>query len=477
RKTNTIAFFKIENDGFGLGAQRREIDKNDLPAAADFLKSWLQSIPSASSTPSTLSTPNALIVDKAKIAANGDYNLSGERYREGGPQSTNYPWHKIESLVETVTPPVKIQKTSFGESGRFPIIDQSQEDIAGWTDDEAALIRPSKPLVIFGDHTCAVKLIETPFAQGADGIKILRTVDTLDPRFLYYLLRAKPLESSGYQRHFSKLKEHEIPLPPLEVQMEIVEEIEGYQKVINGARAVLDHYRPRIPIHPDWPMVAIEDLAADERNALKAGPFGSSLKKEFYVPSGFKIYGQEQVIRGDASYGSYYISEEKYRELESCRVRAGDVLISLVGTYGKTLVVPDNHEAGIINPRLLKLTLNPEKMLPTFFVAAFAQESVMSQVHGMSYGGTMDILSLKVLKNLCIPMPPLATQQAIVAEIEAEQALVAGNRELIARFERKIQATLACVWGEEEPASKGLIGFGKDIEKSLPDLTGSQVSA
>ena len=62
----------------------------------------------------------------------------------------------------------------------------------------------------------------------------------------------------GYQRqYYRRLKEHQIPLPPLEVQKEIVAEIEGYQKVINGARAVLDHYRPHIPIHPDWPMVEL----------------------------------------------------------------------------------------------------------------------------------------------------------------------------------------------------------------------------
>jgi type I restriction enzyme M protein len=66
----------------------------------------------------------------------------------------------------------------------------------------------------------------------------------------------------------------------------------------------------------------------------------------------------------------------------------------------------------------------------------------------MSYGGTMDILSLKVLKNLKIALPPLAEQQTIVAEIEAEQALVDANRELITRFEAKIQTTLSRIWGE-----------------------------
>ncbi|MGL4401573.1 MAG: N-6 DNA methylase, partial [Luteolibacter sp.] len=259
RQSDTIAFFKVENDGFGLGAQRRAIEKNDLPQVQAELAAYLQALRSKAPT-DTLAPTAGLIVSKAKIAANGDYNLSGERYREGAVQSTHFPWRTVESLVETVTPPTKIQKTAFGVAGRFPIIDQSQDAIAGWTDDESALVRPTKPLVIFGDHTCAIKLVETPFAQGADGIKILQTIDELEPRFLFHVLRARPLESDGYQRHYSKLKEHQIPLPPLEVQKEIVAEIEGYQKVINGARAVLDHYRPHIPIQPDWPMVELGEL-------------------------------------------------------------------------------------------------------------------------------------------------------------------------------------------------------------------------
>jgi type I restriction enzyme M protein len=221
------------------------MDGSDLPQVKAEIDAYFHALRNCKPT-DDLNPTCGLIVPKKKIAENGDYNLSGERYRETRQQSTHYPWYKIESLVETITPPTKIQKTSFGESGRFPIIDQSQEEIAGWTDDESSLIRPSKPLVIFGDHTCAVKLIERPFAQGADGIKILQTVDNLDPRFLYRLLRARPLESSGYQRHFSKLKEYEIPLPPLEVQKEIVAEIEGYQKVIDGNRELIARFEKKI---------------------------------------------------------------------------------------------------------------------------------------------------------------------------------------------------------------------------------------
>ena len=85
----------------------------------------------------------------------------------------------------------------------------------------------------------------------------------------------------------------------------------------------------------------VEDVALNEKHSIKAGPFGSSLKKEFYVQEGYKIYGQEQVIKDDMSFGNYYISEKKYKELESCKVKAGDILISLVGTYGKISIIPE----------------------------------------------------------------------------------------------------------------------------------------
>jgi type I restriction enzyme S subunit len=244
----------------------------------------------------------------------------------------------------------------------------------------------------------------------------------------------------------AKLREMKIPLPPLNIQQEIVAEIESYQKIIDGARQVISNYKPLIKIDPSWPLIMIQDLVADEKNSLKAGPFGSALKKECYVKSGYKIYGQEQVIRGDASYGDYYINEGKYKELESCKVKANDILISLVGTYGKILIMPEKYEPGIINPRLIKVTLDKQKILPEYFIEAFRQEDVTKQVANLSYGGTMGILSLKVLKSLKLAVPPLAAQQVIVAQIEKEQQLVDANKQLIQIYEQKIKSKIAEVW-------------------------------
>ena len=101
---------------------------------------------------------------------------------------------KLEELITTVSQPSKLQSSSYRPQGKFPIIDQSQELICGWTDDESAVIAESLPLIVFGDHTCVLKFVEKPFAQGADGIKILKAKPAISAEYLgcvcYFILAA-----------------------------------------------------------------------------------------------------------------------------------------------------------------------------------------------------------------------------------------------------------------------------------------------
>jgi|LDZU01.1.fsa_nt_gi type I restriction enzyme M protein len=413
KKTKEILFLKIQNDGYSLGAQRREIDKNDLPLALEIIKKYRAAL--KDSKKFGLNAEQAKIahlVAKDKIAESGDYNLSGDRYREnvkiqnskfkivelgevceiekgtsitkakitngdipvvaGGQQPAYYhnqsnrdgqtitvsasgayagfinffeipifasdcttikskdennlltkfvfhflktrqkdiyklqkgmgqphvygkdlakikiplppievqkeiveqievkqkaieaakavienlererryfgqairkiegvEWVEFEKIIKTITPPAKIQKSKFGKVGKYPIIDQSQESISGWTDDERLLVKVKNPVVIFGDHTCVVKYSEKQFVQGADGIKILETNEKLLPKFFYYFLKANPIESEGYKRHFSKLRKIKIPLPSLETQKQLVAEMEEQEKIIEANKKLV----------------------------------------------------------------------------------------------------------------------------------------------------------------------------------------------------------------------------------------------
>jgi len=148
-------------------------------------------------------------------------------------------WMNFDKIVKTITPPKKIQKINFNKVGKYPIIDQSQNEIAGWTNDKNALVKLNAPVVIFGDHTCTIKYVEKSFAQGADGIKILIANKRILPKFLYFYLKTGIIKQDGYKRHFSKLRELKIPLPSLEIQKKLVAEAEKEQQIINANKQLI----------------------------------------------------------------------------------------------------------------------------------------------------------------------------------------------------------------------------------------------
>lgn len=169
-----------------------------------------------------------------------------DNYRPHIPVEAEWQTEELQNVVDTVTPPLKLQTSEYGKTGEIPIIDQSQDYIAGWTNQAAAAIDPQDGLVVFGDHTCAVKFVDRTFAQGADGIKILRTRQGLLPKYLALYLQAYPLAQDGYRRHFSKLKEYPIRFPEVDVQQAIVSEIEAEQTLVKGNRDLIARFNKKI---------------------------------------------------------------------------------------------------------------------------------------------------------------------------------------------------------------------------------------
>ncbi len=173
-----------------------------------------------------------------------------------------------------------------------------------------------------------------------------------------------------------------------------------------------------------WVWTGFEELSDGVPHALKAGPFGSSLRKEFYSSAGYKIYGQEQVINGDAFFGNYFIDAKRFDLLKSCAVKPGDILISLVGTTGRVLVLPNDASPGIINPRLLKVTLVPDQVRPAFIKLVLESPQALAFFKANAHGGTMDVLNLGILKGFRIPLPPLLEQDALIEAIDDQFSVI-----------------------------------------------------
>ncbi len=465
KAADTIAFFRVENDGFGLGAQRRAVDKNDLPQVKSELTAYLQALRSNASTKTILSvTSTAQTVRKEKIFANGDYNLSGERYREGAPKTNIFPLAKL-SEVCTVNPR-KSQLTEKPETdvSFVPMADLNEHCISFQPRDQKQLSEVSASYTYFEDNDVLLAKVTPCFENGKAGIArgllngigfgssefyVLRSDGQVLPEWVYFCVMhplfrdaaiAQMTGTGGLQRVPRDYVENfAIPLPPLETQKEIVAEIEGYQKVINGARAVLDHYKPHISIHPDWPSFELSEVTTKITDGAHFTPT--------YVESGVPFLRVTDITESNTS--KKFIPQEEHDELiKRCRPEKGDVLYSKNGTIGIAKLVDWDWEFSIFVSLCL---IKPKKELldPHYLKCFLNSDTAYAQATARSKSGTVTNLHLVDIKTIKIPVPSLVTQKAIVAEIEAEQALVAANRELITRFEQKIQATLARIWGEE----------------------------
>jgi restriction endonuclease S subunit len=174
-----------------------------------------------------------------------------------------------------------------------------------------------------------------------------------------------------------------------------------------------------------WRWTRLVEVTRPVQYAIKRGPFGSAVRKDMFVPSGFKVYEQQHAISGDFTRGRYYINEAKFKELSAFELHPNEILVSCSGTVGKVAIVPANIERGIINQALLKLSIHQSAMLNEYFLilfpAFFMETDTLTNLSGTAQ---KNIPGMDVLKAMPFPLPPLAEQRRIVAKVDQLMALV-----------------------------------------------------
>ena len=278
-----VAFFKIENDGFALGAQRKAVKGSQLAQVKAELGGWLQAARSGGGE--GLETALGFSVSRDALTDGGNYNLSAERYRSTEEAKSHWPIVKIGDVCEIArgASPRPIQDfmtdapdgVNWIKIGDAPVggkfITSTKEKV---TPAGAAKSRYVQP----GDFILSNSMsFGRPYIMATDGCihdgwLLLRMKDktVLDQDYLYLVLGSSAVYAQFEKQATGGVVNNlnsgivaavEIPLPPLEMQREIVAEVEGYQRVIDGARAVLDNYRPHIPVDPEWPVVPMGQIA------------------------------------------------------------------------------------------------------------------------------------------------------------------------------------------------------------------------
>ncbi len=440
KQSGSIAFLRAENDGFELGDQRRPIEKNDLPKVQAELDAYLRRLRAGESVDNSDPT-QGLVVEKARIADHGEYSLSGERYRENNIQTSSFPLVSLGQVAEVIAgqspPGSSYNDTAVGEPfyqgktefGRVFIGKPTK-----WTTDPRRFAEKDDILMSVRAPVGPVNLA-TQRASIGRGLAAIRPDETciLMPYLFRVLLHLQDEIKGNLGAAFASINKAEIesiqiPLPPLEVQREIVAEIEGYQRIIDGARAVVENYRPNIAVDPEWPKCSLGSLAnnLDSRRV----PVSKELRKPGPIP----YYGASGVV----DFVNDYIFDEDIllvsEDGANLLARSTPIAFSV---SGKSWV---NNHAHVLKFR----TPYVQKYVEYYLNSVSLQEYVT--------GSAQPKLNQNALSAIPIPLPDdEALLKGLVSDVEAEQSIIWANRELIQRFENKIQFAVARVWGEELP--------------------------
>ena len=270
--------------------------------------------------------------------------------------------------------------------------------------------------------------------------------DVADRDYLYWALgsidydRLVDRAAKGKTLNKAKLKILQIPLPPLAEQKRIARILDAADALRTKRREALaqldtliqatflDMFGDPVTNPMGWEREHLPNLVSKRKHSLKRGPFGGALKKEIFVPEGFKVYEQRNVIYNDFNVGSYFIKDSDYERLNAFKVLPNDLLISCSGTIGRIAAVSVDAAPGVMNQALLKITLDESKMLRTFFLGLWRSQPFEQQVLGMTHGtGMKNMKSMNELKNIKFLAPPLGLQHrfaTIVECIELQKARI-----------------------------------------------------
>ena len=397
--------------------------------------------------------------------------MANKKNKSGKPKlPKGWEWKKLGAIVNTKKgkTPERTYLTQKEESEPYILIESFEGNYMKFTDDLHCTACDEEDVLIVWDGArsglCATGLS----GYAGSTIGVISPYDCLNTMYLFYFIKSNynllngNTKGSGIPHVRGKLlKSLEIPLPPLAEQRRIVavldeligkaqKALELRKQAAEEAEAVLKSTSNRVFLkgftnaenEGYWKITKLIGIVSNDKYSIKRGPFGSSIRKDCFVSSGYKVYQQMNAIYNDFSIGDYFIDDEKFNELENFALEPRDIIISCSGTIGKIAIAPKGIQKGVINQALLKLSLNEDIILPEFYVYLFKSNLIQEQLHELTPGSAMkNVASVKKLKSIKYPLPPLPEQRRIVEHLDSLSAKVSELK----RFQSETQEELTAL--------------------------------
>lgn len=325
----------------------------------------------------------------------------------------------------------KLKTAEYDISGKLPVVDQGQSLIVGYCSDESRSFQGPYPIIVFGDHTRNVKLVDISFAVGADGVVLLGPTDRneLDIKFLYHWLKYVPLHNLGYSRHFKLLNEEQITFPiDITEQRRIVARIEALTRRAEEARKLR---REAIEAIDNTVTAFLDQQLYDlPKNSWK--PIGNyaklqggyAFKSEWFSEEGIRLLRNQNIYHDVIDW-----SEDKTVRLPVTMVEEFDRFILYEGDIVLTMdrpLIKSGLKASRIRPKDLPCLLLQrvgrflcsEEISKDYLFHCLRSQVFTGQISGSERSNAVPHISSKQVEGISIPIPELAVQLEIVEKAE-----------------------------------------------------------
>ena len=426
KKNNEIFFINIKNDGFDLTANRKKIEENDLPNIVQLIKNN--------------ETSKLENVTKEEIFKN-DCSLNYSSYKNDEIINSNYKLVFLKDYAD-LKRGTSITKKDV-KDGNIPVIAGGQKP--AYFHNKSNRGPSCITISSSGAYAGYIAFHSNPIFA-SDSFTIETNNSNLNQKFLFYLLKSKQeliysFQTGGGQPHvyakdFDKFK---IPLPVIETQNQIVDELDSYQKIIDGCRQVIENYKPSIDIDPSWEMIELGNLLDITRGGSPR-PINKFITKDANGVNWIKI--------SDATKSGKYIYETKEKITKegvkhSRQVQEGDFILSNSMSVGRPYIMKTN---GCIHDGWLLLKKKNSNITDDYLYYILSSQNIYNQFKSLSRGGVVNNLNKEIVHKVQIPLPEMKIQNKIVEFLEEERKIIINNEILIKSFYKKINRKISSIW-------------------------------
>ncbi len=444
KERDGILFVKLNNDGFDLGAQRREIKGSEIPDVINIFKDYQNGV-------DVEGRENVVLASKTAIVEQ-DYILVGERYLKTNNTISEWQLERLgdvctfeRRVIEDSTLPYIGMEDVESESGRISqsVLDGTNTVGSGtayYFDSDHILygrLRPYLNKVAMPSFIgrCSTELI--PIRVGRQVLKeylaiVLRSDKSVSYAMSTYIGARMPRTDLNA---FANL---EIPVPPLSIQEKIIAEIESYQKIIDGARQVVENYKPTIKVDPTWKTVPLGEICV-----TSSGGTPKSSNREYYENGTINWLKSGEVVNGYIYATEQKITEKALQESSAKMFPPETVVVAMYGaTAGQVGILKIESSTNQAVCGIL-----PNEMFEPDFLYLYML-SKHDYFVSQSTGGAQPNISQMLIRKTPVPIVAIEEQKRIAGEIRIEMSIVEQNKRLIEIFLQKIKDRIAEVWGE-----------------------------